>query len=221
MQRGDVGQCIAWNLGWLVLAAMWLGPLPHHVLTSFAAHMTLHMGVVAVAAPLLAVGWAGRRFDPVKNFSWCFSPIVASVGELIIVWGWHAPRLHHWACFETLGFVVEQLMFLLAGLWVWLAAYGGARPRNRQRSGAGVVALLLTSMHMTFLGALLALSDRLLFAHHNLGGSAAQLADQQLGGAVMLVIGGASFLIGGLVLTRDLMLQIIPRKERLYEATNI
>lgn len=44
-------QLMLWNLGWLVLAASWLGPLPEWAETSFAAHMTLHMSVVAIAAP--------------------------------------------------------------------------------------------------------------------------------------------------------------------------
>ena len=84
MRVSDLGQCAAWNLGWLVLAAVWLGPLPQMVIGSFAAHMTLHMAVVAVAAPLLAIGVAGRRYDPVPKAPWLFSPIIASVGELMI-----------------------------------------------------------------------------------------------------------------------------------------
>ena len=47
-------------LAFAVLAAAWLGPLPDLARHSFAAHMTMHMAVVAVAAPLLALG-AGRH----------------------------------------------------------------------------------------------------------------------------------------------------------------
>ncbi|MEG3158615.1 hypothetical protein ACKVMH_12180, partial [Lysobacter zhanggongensis] len=45
--------------GLLVLAATWLGPLPGLSRGAFAAHMLMHMGVVAVAAPMIAVGLAG------------------------------------------------------------------------------------------------------------------------------------------------------------------
>ncbi len=148
---------LAWNLGWIVLAAAWLGPLPSWAAYSFTAHMTLHMAVVAVAAPLISVAIAGQRRDPVRRWPKLFAPVIASVGELVIVWAWHSPRLHHWARFDTAGFVVEQAMFLFAGMWVWLSAFGGPQPRSKERSGAGVIALLLTSMHMTLLGALLAL----------------------------------------------------------------
>jgi putative membrane protein len=50
--------------GCLTLAAVWLGPLPQLAQQAFWAHMAMHMGVVAVVAPLLALGVAGRRLDP-------------------------------------------------------------------------------------------------------------------------------------------------------------
>ena len=198
-------QLFMWNVGWIVLAAAWFGPLPELAGTSFTAHMTLHMAVVAVAAPLLAVGMAGRHYDPTVRCPRLFAPVPASVGELLLVWAWHSPGLHHWARHEPAGFVVEQATFLFVGLWLWLSAFGGTKPRPRSRSAAGVVGLLLTSMHMTLLGALLALSPRLLFEHHGGACGLTPLEDQHLGGAVMLVIGGVIYLGGGLILTRDLI----------------
>ncbi|MEZ6090318.1 MAG: cytochrome c oxidase assembly protein [Pirellulaceae bacterium] len=141
-----------WNLGWLLLTFAWLGPLPRWAERSFSAHMTLHMLVVAVVSPLLAIAIAGQRWDPVTRVPRLFSPIPASVGELLIVWAWHAPGLHHWARHTMSGLMMEQGMFLAAGLWIWLSAFGGGTPRSRQRSAAGVIGLLLTSMHMTFWG---------------------------------------------------------------------
>lgn len=196
---------LAWNFGWVVLMVAWLGPLPQLAQSSFAAHMTLHMAVVAVASPLLSIAAAGLRYDPVRSLPRLFAPIPASVGELLIVWAWHSPGLHHFARHTLHGFVIEQTMFLLAGVWVWLSAFGGTLPRSRARSGAGVIGLLLTSMHMTLLGALLVMSPRLLYAHHHGSRWIDPITDQHLGGAVMLVIGGAAFLAGGLWLTRDLV----------------
>jgi putative membrane protein len=197
---------LIWNLAWIVLALAWFGPLPEMAMTSFAAHMTLHMAVVAVAAPLLSIAMAGLRWDPVLRHPLLFAAVPASVGELIIVWAWHSPGLHHFARHTRFGFVLEQSMFLAAGVWVWLSAFGGQRPRSRSRSGAGVIGLLLTSMHMTLLGALLVMSPRLLYGHHHGGGFLDPITDQHLGGAVMLIVGGAAFLAGGLWLTRDLLL---------------
>jgi putative membrane protein len=196
---------LLWNMGWIVLFAAWAGPLPELARTSFAAHMSLHMAVVALAAPMLSIAMAGLRYDPVKRFPKCFAPVPASVGELLIVWAWHAPAMHHFARFDAAGFVLEQSMFLAAGLWVWLSAFGGNLPRSTERSGAGVIGLLLTSMHMTLLGALLTMSPRVLYGHHHAGGVIDPLTDQYLGGAVMLVVGGVVFLAGGLWLTWDLV----------------
>jgi putative membrane protein len=191
--------------GLLTLAAVWLGPLPQLARQAFCAHMTMHMGVVAVAAPLLAVGVAGGRLDPVRKAPGLFAPISASVLELVMVWAWHAPALHQAARHGTAALAAEQGMFLLAGLFVWLSAFGGDAWRRGNRTAAGVVGLLLTSMHMTLLGALLALTPRPLYAHMDGFAGLTPLQDQHLGGAIMLLVGGISYLLGGLWLTAGLL----------------
>src|SRR5690606_27119464 len=122
-----------------------------------------HMGVVALAAPLLAVGVAGGALDPVRRWPGGFAALPLSILELVDVWGWHAPALHRAARQGGAAFWAEQSMFLAAGLLVWLSALGGTRGDRRERAGLGVAALLLTSMHMTLLGALLALTPRVLY----------------------------------------------------------
>ena len=191
--------------GLLMLAAVWLGPLPQLARHAFFAHMTMHMGVVAVAAPLLAVGVAGGRLDPVRKAPGLFAPIPASVLELVVVWAWHAPAPHLAARHGAAGLAAEQGMFLLAGLFVWLSAFGGDARRRGNRTAAGVVGLLLTSMHMTLLGALLALTPRPLYAHMAGFAGLTPLQDQHLGGAIMLLVGGISYLLGGLWLTAGLL----------------
>ena len=191
-------------LGLLALAGLWLGPLPALAQHAFFAHMAMHMGVVAIAAPFLSFAIAGTRFDPVRKWPALFPPIPISLIELVIVWAWHAPALHHSARHSIGGLVVEQGAFLVAGLAVWLAAFGGDSRRRGERAGAGVAALLLTSMHMTLLGALLALSPRALYAHAHFP-DLTPLADQHLGGAIMLLVGGISYLAGGLWLTAGLV----------------
>lgn len=181
--------CATLALAWLTL--WWDGG------RGFAVHMSAHMGVVAVAAPLLAWGLSGSRWDPARRAPACFAPVPASLVEFVAVWAWHAPSLHHAARHSAVGAVAEQGSFLTTGLLVWLSAFSSGR------TAAGVVALLLTSMHMTLLGALLALSPRALYPA--CGGGASALADQHLGGAVMLLVGGVSYLAGGLWLTAGLL----------------
>jgi putative membrane protein len=195
--------------GAAVLAAAWLSPLPALAGSGFSAHMTLHMAVVAVAAPLLAVGTAGGRFDPVRRWPGAFPAVPASLVELVVVWAWHAPALHHAARHSSWGFALEQASFLASGLVVWWAAFGGTARGRQARAGAGVLALLLTSMHMTLLGALLALTPRPLYAHGPATGLT-PLEDQHLGGAIMILVGGLSYLAGGLWLCARLLLAGAP-----------
>lgn len=200
-------------LGVLTLAAVWLGPLPHLAQQAFSAHMAMHMGVVAVAAPLLTLGVAGGRFDPVCALPRLFAPIPASVLELIVVWVWHAPALHHTARHSAAGLVAEQGLFLLAGLFVWLSAFGGDVAHREHRTATGIVGLLLTSMHMTLLGALLALTPRPLYEHLSGVAALTPLDDQHMGGAIMLLVGGVSYLTGGLWLTGTLLRRAVLKPE--------
>jgi putative membrane protein len=192
--------------GVLTLALVWLGPLPDMASQHFSAHMMMHIAVVAVAAPLLSFGLAGGPLDPVHRLPLLFSAIPASVLELVVVWTWHTPTLHHAARGSTSGLILEQSTFLVSAFLVWMSAFGGDSGRAPQRAGAGVIALLLTSMHMTLLGALIALAPRPLYAHEVFSFvGRSPLDDQHLGGAIMLLIGGVSYLIGGLYLSAKLL----------------
>ena len=196
--------------GVVVLAAAWLGPLPALASHAFWAHMTLHLAVVAVAAPLIARGVAGSAFDPVRRAPGVFAPLPASIGEFVVVWAWHAPALHHAARQHGAAFVAEQGTFLAAGLWLWLAVFGGEAHVRGARAATGVVALLLTSMHMTLLGALIGLSPRVLYGDaHAIGGLDA-IDDQHLGGAIMLLFGGVVYLAGGLSLMTEIVRTLAP-----------
>jgi putative membrane protein len=193
--------------GLVTLGAAWLGPLPQLAERAFFAHMTMHMAVVAVASPLIALGIAGTQLDPVRYVPTLFSPVPVSVLELCVVWTWHAPALHQAARHQSAALIIEQVMFLLCGLLMWLSAFGGddRQDGSRSRRAAGVVGLLLTSMHMTLLGALLALAPRALYAHAETFPRLTPIQDQHLGGAIMLIAGGVAYLAGGLWLTVGLM----------------
>lgn len=190
-------------LGAALLASAWTGPLPRLARGSFAAHMGLHLLVVAAAAPLLALAVLHHR-GPRSRALRLLSPLPASLLELVVVWVWHVPRLHHAARTGLGAFVAEQALFLAAGVVFWLAIVGAVSDDRGRAAGSAVVALALTLAHMTLLGALLALGPRPLYAH---GNSAAEaLADQQRGGALMLVVSAVVYLTAG-VLSGQRLLQ--------------
>ena len=202
-------------LGLIVLGATWFGPLPQLARDAFSAHMAMHMGVVAIAAPLLALGIGGSALDPVRRWPGLFPPIPLSLLELVVVWVWHSPALHHLARHTVTGLVAEQTTFLLSGFLVWISVFGGSSAQRQNRVASGIAALLLTSMHMTLLGALLALAPRPLYAHNRSPANLTALDDQHLGGAIMLIVGGVAYLAGGLWLTATLVRLTIHKRETL------
>ena len=149
----------------------WAGPFP--------AHMLRHMALVAVIPPLLVAG-----LPPIP----APSVLLAALVEFAVVWGWHVPALHEAAYFRPPVFALEQLSFFGAGFLTWASALRAPVPL------AGAGGMLLTSMHMTLLGALLILSPTALYAY--CGPEA-----QQIGGMIMLGIGTPAYLLGGLWLT--------------------
>jgi putative membrane protein len=191
-------------LGLLVLAAAWTGPLPQLASTLFLAHMAMHVSVVAVAAPLIAHALGGSRLDPLLRWPSLSAPLAASALDLVVIWSWHAPALHQLSRAGGAMLVLEQLSFLFAGLAVWLTAFSGS-PHSVTR-GAGIVGLLMTSMHMALLGGLLAVSPRPLYSLGCGGGfGLTALEDQHWGGVLMLFAGGSSYLAGGLYLLSRLL----------------
>lgn len=190
--------------GLLILALIWLGPLLNDWRASFSAHMLAHMGVIAFASPLIAIGvprrWRSGASMPVAL------PLLASLVELIAVWGWHAPAMRAAAEASLTVTIAEQVVFLAAGILLWWSCL--VRGGDRFHAGVGAGSLLLTSVHMTLLGALLALSPRPLYGTGEVTCFGLVLgagADQQLGGVIMLMIGAAVYLTGGTWLASRLL----------------
>lgn len=217
---------LALPLGLSVLALAWGGPLRRALGASFTGHMTMHMAVVALAAPLLAVGLAARWPSGGVLGRLSAAPVLASAIEFVVIWGWHAPGPHR-AARGSLGLMaLEQASFLAAATLVWLSCLGaGAAAESRPRQAAGILGLLLTSMHMTLLGALIGLAPRPLYHHEGHPGHAAHasgggilgltaLEDQALGGVVMLLAGGGAYLAGGLWLAARLLRDPAPEEQR-------
>lgn len=162
---------------------------------NMTGHMAAHMIAVAIAAPLVALGVQHGRWDPATRWPRLAAPLPAALVEAVIVWGWHVPALRRLADHQPAWLILEQASFLAAGLLLWSAVLA---PRHR---AAGVGALLVTSMHMTLLGALIGLAPRPLYTHHG----ADALIDQQIAGVVMLLVGGVAYLLGGLAMLGRLL----------------
>ena len=168
------------GLAALILGVAYLAPWSRWF-GFFPAHMVQHMTLVALAAPLLVLGLRMRWRVPV---------LAGAAAEFVVVWGWHLPAFHGLACYSTGWTLVEQASFLAVGLLVWQGALAA------DDALLGAMGLLLTSMHMTLLGALLTLAPAPIYAATcPICGA---LGAQQLGGILMLAIGTPVYLLGGL-----------------------
>lgn len=185
--------------GLAVLAVLWLGPLPAMSRTAFSAHMILHLGVVALAAPLLAIGLvqSGVRLDSATHLRrWMVASFVC---EMVVVWGWHAPYLHEAAARNVGVFMLQQVSFLMVGLSLWLLGFAA---KAKAAVGAALILFVLTLMHMTMLGTLLIFAPRLIYApEFCLGAFGLQpLDDQRFGGILMATWSGIVYLAAGIAL---------------------
>ena len=190
--------------GALMLLALWAGPLPERARVSFSSHMLLHLGVVVAAAPCVALGLARLGRVRPGGQVWVAAACAASLLELVVVWGWHAPALHEAASLVPWVFAAQQASFLLAGVLVWLPGFAA---QGRAAAGGGTLAMLLSFMHMSMLGVLLTTAPRLVYAPEVcLGGfGLSPLDDQRLGGIMMAAGGGVPYLVGGVFFARRLL----------------
>lgn len=182
--------------GTALLAALTLfGPMDAWAEESLAAHMTQHMLLIVVIAPLwvLARPWpqwyasiGRRRLAGVGVLTELLRrPLLAATLHGAALWIWHAPRPYMVAVGNPWWHIAEHLCFLLsAGVFWWavLRAAPGREPR-------ALLALLFTLMHTGLLGALLT------FAREPLYRDSYALADQQLAGLIMWVPCGLAYLL--------------------------
>lgn len=191
---GAPGGIVLLAAGAAILVGLWAGPLPEVSAVSFTAHMGLHLGVVLVAAPLIALGLARcgtfRRVRFGVGAALGFSAV-----EMIAVWSWHAPALHTAAALHLDAFVLQQASFLVAGLLVWLP---GLADGGRRAAAAGAMALAASFTHMTMLGVLLAIAPASLYPDGVCGGAFGldPITDQRVGGIMMALVGGFGYLGG-------------------------
>lgn len=181
---------------------------------SLTAHMIVHMATVAISAPLLAVAISGTRLDPAVHMSW-LGPVLASVVELLVIWLWHVPALRRLAETRLDAMLLEQASFLVAGILLWAVCF--RRSKDNAQRLAGIIGLLVTSIHMTLLGVLLTLAPRPLYGTGDvtcLGLTLGRGADQQLGGVVMLVVGAAAYMLGAFVLLAGILKPATPEANR-------
>lgn len=208
-------RALAFAGGLLTVAVALLSPLEAAAETFFSAHMVQHMLLIAVAAPLLAVGAPGLPFLlalPVRWRRWlsrrqhrlragvaaraAMLPVAAWLVHLGTLWAWHMPAAYDATLSSEAVHVVEHLTFLGTA---WLLWWHVATPGRARISGPVAAMYLFTVLvPSSALGAVLTLARAPLYAEQASRAAEAgadPLADQQVAGLVMWIPADAVYLV--------------------------
>jgi putative membrane protein len=192
-----------------------VSPIDELAARAFSIHMIQHEMLMVVAAPLLATS------RPLEAWAWALPafiqralvritgagsihhlwrqltrPVSAWSLHALSIWIWHIPALFAAALANEAIHVLQHTSFLASALLFWsVTTRDGWRVR-----GAKTVAMLFTTMlHTGALGLLLTFSPTAWYvqqASELIGLSA--LEDQQLGGLIMWVPGGFTYMLAAL-----------------------
>jgi putative membrane protein len=205
-QSPDIPPVPAWRMGcfaagWVVLAAALLSPLCRLAATLVSAHMVQHVLIVAVAAPLLALGAPhALRVRPRRGASRPPPLLVITVLYGLAIWLWHFPPAYTLVLLDGTLHTAAYAALIAVSLVFWSNIVRGGLAGDLRC----LPALFLTLLHTGLLGALLTFSGRAWYPVLA-GGTAAwgltPLADQQLAGLIMwapmsaVYLGAALFIV--------------------------
>lgn len=226
--RAGLWRQVGWfAAGWLTLVIALMSPLDGMGDALFSAHMVQHELLMIVAAPCMVLSrplvvwtWAlparwrravgGGVHAPTVRAPWkvLTSPLFAFVAHALVLWGWHLPPLFQAALRHEGIHVAQHASFFLTALMFWWTVLrrqtrADARTARTPGTGVALASLFATMLHTGVLGALLTFSTRPWYPFY--GDATAPwglsaLGDQQLGGLIMWIPGGASYLLASVVL---------------------
>jgi cytochrome c oxidase assembly factor CtaG len=219
VRAGQVGAFVAAMSILVVAVAPPLDPLADQL---FSAHMIQHLLLAAVVPPLvvraspgIAMLWAlpvrarraiGRIVHPrtVTGRLWEVGtrPAVACLLHAAAIWTWHAPTLYDRALHSESLHALEHMSLVSTGVLIWWRIVRPARSR-RDAPATGLVTLFVTAMQTGILGALIALSPRVIYPGQTAPGGPwglSPIADQQLAGLMMWIGGGVYYCVAMAVL---------------------
>ena len=209
-------QAAAFGAAVVTLLVALESPLENAAASDLPWHMVQHLLLLAVAAPLLAVGEPvtvmtqalpdrmRRKVRPVvrrinrsqtSTRGWLGWTVVAYFLSTAALALWHVPTLYDAAVAHTEVHALEHISFVATATLFWWMALGASR---RSRRGLGVLAVFAATLPATALGILLTLARTPWYAPY--GHSAAALRDQQVAGALMWGFGGSALVIGAAAL---------------------
>lgn len=222
-RRGKSARMVSSLLFWAglaVLALAMMSPLHDYGGVLFAAHMVEHELLMVVSVPLmvaarpaavllLGMPTALRRALLRLGRSKPLALLLRGTNDLVsatavhaaVLWLWHAPFLFEAALRSEAMHVVQHLSFIVSAIFFWRAVLD--RDQRRYGEAGAALALFVTSLQASLLGALITFSPRLWYS----GGpdplpifGVTRMEDQALAGVIMWVPACAIYVIAALIL---------------------
>lgn len=222
---GDRRRAVAFAAAMGVLAVALASPLEGLGTELFSAHMTQHLLLMVVAAPLLALaapwpvllaglprraarglGRARRRAlrltARVHPAALAAVALTMHLATLVLL---HLPGPYEAALRDDLLHAGEHVALLAGALALWAVVAAAGRPRGAGH-GTALLALLGAAIGGTVLGALLTVAPEPWYEIHAAGGHGlTALEDQQLAGLVMWIPGGLAYVLGAVLVVAGWM----------------
>ncbi|OLC08103.1 MAG: hypothetical protein AUH41_09020 [Gemmatimonadetes bacterium 13_1_40CM_66_11] len=166
----------------------------------FSAHMAQHLLLTLVFPPLLLYGTPAWVVRPLLRPRWVMAiarvvtrPLAAAVIFSAPIMIWHVPALYEAALRHHNLHIVQHLVFLATAVIMWWPVLSPVPELPRAQHLAQMLYLFLLGIPMSVTGALITLSDSVLYPFYAAAprvGGFSPLDDQQIGGLLMWVLGG-------------------------------
>lgn len=185
----------------LVLFLALNGPL-HNLSDNylFSAHMAQHLLLTLVFPPLLLYGCTAEVVRPLLRPGWVLAlgrvvtrPLVAASMFTAPIVIWHVPALYEAALRNHNLHILQHLVFLATAVVMWWPVLSPVPELPRVPHLVQMLYLFLLGIPMSITGALITLSDSVLYPFYAAAPRVAGLSpldDQQIGGLLMWVLGG-------------------------------
>ena len=203
--ESDPRQTATFTAGVLVIFVALLSPI--HILSDnylFSMHMLQHVLLTLVAPPLLILGTPDWLIRPLLRPNWAFllartftHPVVAFATFNIIFSMWHIPNIYNLSVTNHGVHIGEHLVFIATAVLMWWPIASNMPELPRISYPSQMMYLFLLSIAQLILFAPITFSREPLYDWYisapriwNLSA----LTDQQIGGIIMKMGGGAIFM---------------------------
>ncbi len=165
----------------------------------FSAHMAQHLALTLVFPPLLLYGtpaWVVRPLLRPRWVSWlarwATRPLMAGLLFSAPITLWHFPQFYQAALEHHALHIVQHLVFIATAVIMWWPILSPVPELPRASYLTQLLYLFVLGLPMSLAGALITLADGVLYPFYAAAPRVwglTPLADQQLGGLLMWVVG--------------------------------